>query len=565
MEKLNEDFIDDSMLAGHKLNQLYRGPTTGQKVSSAALSLMMLLPNACTYILKKYFYRLFSINSKNAGHYITTGNNILKFPLLVSSKIDQNVVSKFCALLQQEKAEYIRTYFFNNDFFLGYDHKSLAKEFDTKFYESVDNYIQAYLDLETDDLEENNKYFDALVEKISELAEDIVPDYLDNYYYSGDKELEIAKHNSDMGLKAAIANDKHAIEREKLLYQAEKDAKDLAFKKYESDRDQDNRDRDYNQRQQHHDAKIYQADKHHGEKIGIEKEKISQADKHHKEKLDQQAQQHEQNRKDNAQSAALAHARQMQRDDISHARQLQRDALMHKRQLERDRLQKDYVGKGDQFTLNDPSRSGSLFGAGGLKLSSKDLMPISPTMVNLVINKRITGEQHYQIVGVRYIPHAIPFYEMKVAFKYGAKNSRLITRFLSVLSGNLSLFDLFVKSDQRALAQEFTKISVDKKAWNLGLKDSTHAVTMVITKEEYNDLCANVVDLNNPAKFKYLQKDVGLLDLIILDKDAKEFIRINAFDNYQPIKHDIREALSANGRDLVINARIDANKLSDEV
>lgn len=552
MEKLKEDFIDDSMLAGYKINQLYRGQTTGQKISSAALSLMMLLPNACTYILKKYFYRLFSINSRNAGHYITTGNNILKFPLLVSNKIDQNVVSKFCALLQQEKAEYIRTYFFNNDFFLGYDHKSLAKEFDTKFYESVDNYIQAYLDLETDDLEENNKYFDALVEKISELTEAITPHLVTDHpdYYdddTGETALKIDTFNAKAKQDAAIANMKNELELKKLELQRQ------------------NSDRDYNQRQQHHDAKMDQSDKHHGEKIGIEKEKISQADKHHKEKLDQQAQQHEQNRKDNAQSAALAHARQMQRDDISHARQLQRDALMHKRQLERDRLQKDYIGKGDQFTLNDPSRSGSLFGAGGLKLSSKDLMPISPTMVNLVINKRITGEQHLQIVGVRYIPHAIPYYEMKVAFKYGAKNSRIINRFLQVLSGNLSLFSLFTKSDARALAQEFTKISVDKKAWNLGLKDSTHAVTMIITKEEYNDLCANVVDLNEPAKFKYLQKDVGLLDLIILDKDAKEFVRINAFDNYQPIKHDIREALSANGRDLVINARIDANKLSDEV
>lgn len=530
MKKLKEDFISKSMETEHRLNNYYRGPTAGQKLTSSAISLLMLLPHACSHIFKKYFYRLFNINSKHAGSYISNGNNILKFPLLVSSKIDQSVVSKFCALLQQEKGEYIRTYFFNNDFFLGYDHKSLAKEFDSKFYESVDNYINAYLDLETDNLEENSKYFDALVERVSELAEAVSPTYIyPKSYPSYDDEIEVQKFNAKQQQDAEIANMKNDIEKEKLELQ------------------RINHEKDYNQRASQHI------------------DKMTQSDNQHREKLDARAKEFETSRSDNAQSAALSHYRQQQRDDIAHMRQLHRDAIMHDRQLERDRKQKDYIGKSDQFTMNDPSRNGSIFGSNGLKLSSKDLMPISPTMVNLVVNKRLTGEQNYQIVGIRYIPHSIPFNEIKVAFKYGTKNSRFITRFLSMLSGNLNVFDLFVKSDQRALAQEFTKISTDKKAWNLGLKDSTHAVTMIITKDEFDDICANIADISNPTKFKYFQKDIGLLDLIILDKDAKEFTRINAFDNYQPIKHDIREALSANGRDLVINARIDANRLSDEV
>ncbi len=96
------------------------------------------------------------------------------------------------------------------------------------------------------------------------------------------------------------------------------------------------------------------------------------------------------------------------------------------------------------------------------------------------------------------------------------------------------------------------------------MKDSTHAVTMIMSKREFDKLCEEVVDLTKPSNFKHFQKDIGYLDLIVLDPDKAEFIRMNASDNFEMVHYNIREALTAQNKDIVIKTKIEASKFHDE-
>ena len=87
---------------------------------------------------------------------------------------------------------------------------------------------------------------------------------------------------------------------------------------------------------------------------------------------------------------------------------------------------------------------------------------------------------------------------------------------------------------------------------------------MIMSKEEFDNLNESVTDLSKPANFKNFQKDIGLLDLIVIDRNAQEFLRINSADNYQPIRHDMREALNSYSKDIVINTKIEASNFHDE-
>lgn len=337
-------------------------------------------------VFSKLFQKSFETNRTLAGNYINKGENIMKFPLLVSENIDYPVVAKFCSYLQKERAENFRTFFYNKDIYLAFDKSKMAQEFGSNFYESVD------------------------------------PDILNE--------------NSD-------SRNSHSD-----------------FKKKEFE-----------------------------------------------------------------------------------LRQLQ-----HKQNL-----------SGLNSKSNRPDYDDNIH------IKGRDLMPIAPTTINIAATDAIDKSQIFQILGIRYLPHMIPFYEMKVAFKYGILNNRPILRFIKLLSGDLSILDFFSKTDRNAINSMLTSIAFNEKAWNINLKKSTQAVSIVITLDEFNDLCENVVDLRDPNKFKHVQKDIGYLDLMVLDKSSKEMIRINAADNYIPVTHDLRDVLNSNEKDIVIQARIDASKMRSEV
>lgn len=316
-------------------------------------------PNAFLTTFAKLFNATFRINSKNAGSYISRGANILKFPLLATDGIDQSVVTRFCMLLQQEKAENIRTYFYNENVTLGINPGDVSNEFSSRFYENKEEKIE---------------------------------------------EVEL-----------------HRV-----------DSKSLVEKP--------------------------------------------------------------------------------------------------------------------------------------LKLG-KDFMPISPTMISVAITQNFSytnnNKNVFQILGIKYIPHRIPFNEIKVSFKYGALNSRYLFRFIKWLKGDINFGDMLHGRDRETLNSELTKIALGKKSWSAALKDSTHAVSMLITIDEYNEICRDVVDLDKPTNFKHFQKDVGLLDLIIVDPYAKLFYRINATDNYNKIRHDMRDALNASNKEVVIKTKFEASALND--
>lgn len=360
----------------HHVN-MDKGGSHNQENSGLILTAITGAKNIIVRIFSKLFQKTFETNQTSAGRYINRGENIMKFPLLVTESIDYPVVAKFCSYLQKERAENFRTFFFNKDVYLGFDKSQMAKEFGSNFYESVDN---------------------------------------------------------------TLKNEK------------------------EMDKEQDLR-------------------------------KI----------------QHKQN----------------------------------------------------QLSINSKSNKPQYDDS--LNIKGKDLMPIAPTMINIAATDAVNKSQIFQILGIRYLPHMIPFYEMKVAFKYGILNNRSILRFIKLLSGDLTFLDFFTNTDRNAVNSMLTKIAFNEKSWNTNLKKSSQAVSIVITLDEFNDLCENVVDLRDPNKFKHVQKDIGFLDLMILDKASKELIRINAADNYIPVTHDLRDVLNSNEKDIVIQARIDASKMRSEV
>lgn len=488
------------------------------------------LPKQSGAAVQKYIYKLFDVNSKSIGNQVATGSHVMKFPLLVSDSIDQSIVSKFCAMLQLERAEYIRIYFYNNEI-INISDDSIAKEFNSRFYEDICYYVEAFEEMKISDVEELEEAFDVLVECCDELKEEY------SNLIEARKMQNLPNNNNTFHNQRASY---HKLRQNSIQH---KEKMDL-----------ENRKLDWDVAKQ--GAKDYQ-----------NKMNFDQRERHHNDNIDQkdldrkfQAKQNFFNRLHQSKESKKQRSHQiaMQKDAQDFQKSM-KDVEMAA-QARRDKAQ----SMDRQFTLNDPSNSGAMWGAGGLKLSSKDLMPINPTNINLIINKAYTGEESRSIVAIRYIPHKIPFNEMVVAFKYGINNSRLMQRFIKLLSGDISFGNFITKSDARALEWEFTKISTDKKAWHLGLKDSTQAVSIIITKQEFDHICKEIVDLSNPVNFKKFQKDIGMVDLIILDKDAKEFIRINALDNYQMLHYDIRDALNANNKDLVINARIDQSKLRDE-
>ena len=73
-------------------------------VFSALVGVLTFLPKAIVSLFSKFFYRIFNVNSKISGSYITNGKTILKFPLICTESIDQSIVNKFCAMLQIEKS-----------------------------------------------------------------------------------------------------------------------------------------------------------------------------------------------------------------------------------------------------------------------------------------------------------------------------------------------------------------------------------------------------------------------------------------------------------------------------
>lgn len=196
----------------------------------------------------------------------------------------------------------------------------------------------------------------------------------------------------------------------------------------------------------------------------------------------------------------------------------------------------------------------------------KDFMPIHPTMTQLeMVRTDADNDDRFkcQFVGISVIPHKIPSNEFKIAFKYGIMNSRFMFRIIKFMRGDIGLFDLLFKRDGRELNAMMTTIALGEKSWNKALKDSTYAVTVLITIDEYNDICQNVVDLDKPAAFKHVQKDIGLLDLIIIDPYAKLFYRINSQSNYVKIRHDMRDALNASNKEVVIKTKFEASALND--
>lgn len=354
----------------HHVNQSMQ-----KKASGIVIGLFTAIPKALFKVLNTLLVRTFNINRKKAGKYLTQGANIIKFPLLATESIDQSLVNKFCALLQSEKAENIRTFFHNHDLTLGYANHNVAKEFDPGFYK-------------------------------------------EHFENNGEGEM----------LSELVMN----------------------------------------------------------------KEKIT--------------------------------------------KKVMTDTPVHKNPFD---------GK-------------------ALKLPSKDLMPIAPVMITIATNAFLSDDYNEQILGVRYIPHRIPFNEIKVAFKYGALNNRFLLRLIKLMQGDLTFGDWLTNKDKKALNFVMTKIAVGDKSWSKALKDSTHAVTMIMSKEEFDHIKENIVDLSKPINFKNFQKDIGMLDLIIVDRNSQEFIRINSSDNYTPVKHDMREALNAYSKDIVINTKIEASNFHDE-
>lgn len=542
LSNLFEGSYSDNLAATMAYQNLYKDKkplpqryTTG--VAGVAGRVISFLPKNAGRILMKYLYGILKINSKHMGKYMAKGENIMLYPLLVSENIDQSIVSKFCAMLQLERAEFVRQYFYNNNILNFETDDQIVKEFGTNFYESIDMFVNSFEELEINNEEELEEAFDALVECCFEAREEI--------------EMLMENRSASSAPKSQDDVNKDNIEYHKMrqnsIHHSQK--MDLDKRKFEWDiarqgaKDHQHK-MNFDQRDKHHDSKLsFDAKQKFLDRLNQKREKA--ADRKHQidmKKSDQKF--------------------QIQRDKENQKFQLQKDASDKEFQIQRDREKSNYLGRVGQLSVNDSNGGGAIWGS-GLKLSTKDLMPISPTNINLFVNKT-NGSESHQIVGIRYIPHRIPFTEMKVAFKYGIMNSRLAVRFIKMVTGDISIGNFLTKSDSRALSWELTKISTDKKAWNTALKESTHPVSILITKEEFDYICQNLVDLTKPERFKAFQKDVGMVDLIIVDTDAKEFIRLNAVDNYQMIHYDIRDALNANNKDLVINARIDQSKLRDE-
>lgn len=362
--------------SSYKDSMMYRaldksGGGVESTVFSALLGVLTFLPKVMVSLFSKFFYRIFNVNSKISGSYITNGKTILKFPLICTESIDQSIVNKFCAMLQIEKAENIRTFFFNHNLHLGYAPEDLAHEFSSGFYK------------EDEELSEVSVYNGKDLKR-------------------GDFEITNSLYNSK--------KEKHEI----------------------------------------------------------------------------------------------------------------------------------------------------------LKISSQELMPINPTIIHIAANKQFSSERVFSALGIRYIPHRVPFHEMPIAFKYGALNSRVILRFIKWMKSDITFGDFLFGKDKEALNEMFTKVVLDKKSWNKAMKDSTHAVTLIMSKREFDKLCEEVVDLTKPSNFKHFQKDIGYLDLIVLDPDKAEFIRMNASDNYEMVHYNIREALTAQNKDIVIKTKIEASKFHDE-
>ena len=97
-------------------------------------------------------------------------------------------------------------------------------------------------------------------------------------------------------------------------------------------------------------------------------------------------------------------------------------------------------------------------------------MPIAPVMVTVGTNSFLSDDYNEQILGIRYIPHRIPFNEIKVAFKFGTLNSRVLMRLIKLFKGDLTFGDWLSDRDKKALNYAMTKIAVGDKLGNKALK-----------------------------------------------------------------------------------------------
>lgn len=418
-------------------------------------------------------------NAKKLGVYMNEKANVLKFPLLATESIDQNIVSKFCHMLQQERAIHVRTFLYNNELKLEHDESKLAKELDSGFYK----------------------------ESASFEGQEILTESFQKYLAAN-------------GLQASQLTQAQLVG---------------LHKGYQAANAQQQANQRLSTQQQNQISKLQNAATAMQGNIDDLNSKLA---------------------------------------DKSHDQALRAADLHNKGLIDRAK----YLGMRNDPLLNT-----------NLQLGAKDLMPVAPQMIEVQVlnaNKDQFKQYRFQILGIRYIPHMIPFNEMKVAFKYGILNSRIISRFLKLLAGDISGYNFFTGNDRKQFMSTLTKIASNKKTWFAGLKDSTQAVTIMMSKSEFDTICNEVVDFYKhpntqslmskfdqvkefqPRTFMLFERTVakpGSLDLIILDKDAKCFYRINAADGYQMVRYDIRDALNAEEKSLVINTTIEASKLRQEM
>lgn len=393
--------------------------------SEASLFDLVTVPIKELYV---YLSSLFTDNNKKLSSFLYRGDNIMQFPLLASDKFGPDIIGRFCGMLQIEKAENIRSFFYNHSFFLAKPPSELKKEFSSKYFEEAETLLNVYK------------------------SQNITDPYI------------LVENNALLTLELKALEEKYSA-KSSGLYLTE------SFSDYTS---------------------------YITEKFNSLNQKL---------------------------------------------------------------LEDDSFG-GNSRGFN-PSQVGGVVYKNNIKFSKSAMQPIAPTMVNVEINLK-AKKKVYQIIGVRYIPQTLNFQEMLIAFKNGFNNSTIVSRFLQYLNNNITFADFLLNRDKAALNRELTKISCGDKSWAEGLKQSTQAVSVLVTQAEFDELCDNVINLNNPQAFKHFEKHIGLLDLIIMDIEAKSFTRINARDNYSKIRYDAKKELAPENRDIVIKTKIDYSKLRDE-
>jgi hypothetical protein len=181
-------------------------------------------------------------------------------------------------------------------------------------------------------------------------------------------------------------------------------------------------------------------------------------------------------------------------------------------------------------------------------LNVKDLSTkFNATFIKISLNLGGVEEEekgkHTIFVGIKYNSHFLPADELKSVFKYKVYNSKVLLNLIKVVKGEKSIRSLLFNSDQHKLESTFVKIM--GKSWPERLEKSSYPASMLITSELAYSMKDDAIDFYDANEYKNLVKDIGLLDMIILNQGAKYFDTFTSSDSsYQ--RFNVKKLLDPN-------------------